>query len=216
MSVYSQRGKGWRYDFIQKGNRYTSTWFKTKMEAKRAEAKRPPVTVTIPNDTPNIDLTLKLAATIRGTVAECDTSPPLAVESVTVRATDWDTGDRMEGDSTDSEGNYILDALPTGKYQICVDTDRTKYLEMCRDASFEVTGGKEYDLDLCLYAGGSISGKVTLETSGEGIEMMMVILYDSDGSRVDHHFTDSNGNYAFWGLESGNYYLNFARKDKKE
>ncbi len=37
MSVYFIKGKGWRYDFILKGTRHTSTWFKTKTEAKQAE-----------------------------------------------------------------------------------------------------------------------------------------------------------------------------------
>ena len=40
MSVYSVKGKGWRYDFTLKGIRHTESWFKTKTEAKRAEAKR--------------------------------------------------------------------------------------------------------------------------------------------------------------------------------
>ena len=40
MSVYSVKGKGWRYDFTFKGNRHTEAWFKTKTEAKQAEAKR--------------------------------------------------------------------------------------------------------------------------------------------------------------------------------
>ena len=34
------KGKGWRYDFTMNGKRYTKTWFKTKREAKQAEAKR--------------------------------------------------------------------------------------------------------------------------------------------------------------------------------
>jgi integrase len=40
MSVYSVKGKGYRYDFTLKGKRYTAAWFKTKSEAKRAEAKK--------------------------------------------------------------------------------------------------------------------------------------------------------------------------------
>ena len=39
MSVYSVKGKGWRYDFTRKGIRHTEAWFKTKKEAVRAEAK---------------------------------------------------------------------------------------------------------------------------------------------------------------------------------
>lgn len=40
MSVYSVKGKGWRYDFTHRGIRYTETWFKTKRAAKQAEARK--------------------------------------------------------------------------------------------------------------------------------------------------------------------------------
>ena len=40
MSVYSVKGKGWRYDFTHQGTRYTEAWFKTKKDAMAAEAKR--------------------------------------------------------------------------------------------------------------------------------------------------------------------------------
>jgi integrase len=40
MSVYFVEKKGWRYDFMLKGERYTKTWFKTKREAKEAEQKK--------------------------------------------------------------------------------------------------------------------------------------------------------------------------------
>ena len=72
MSVYSVKGKGWRYDFTQKGTRHTEAWFKTKKEAKEAEARKrqelknpPPVeteaekTETIPTDMAFLDLVNK-------------------------------------------------------------------------------------------------------------------------------------------------------------
>jgi integrase len=40
MSVYFIKGKGWRYDFTLNKRRYTEAWFKTRKEAKRAEARR--------------------------------------------------------------------------------------------------------------------------------------------------------------------------------
>ena len=40
MSVYFVKGKGWRYDFTLNGTRHTEAWFKTKKEARKAEAKR--------------------------------------------------------------------------------------------------------------------------------------------------------------------------------
>jgi integrase len=40
MSLYSVKGKGWRYDFTQKGDRHTEAWFKTKAAARKAEAEK--------------------------------------------------------------------------------------------------------------------------------------------------------------------------------
>jgi integrase len=40
MSVYLVKGKGWRYDFTQEGERCTGAWYTTKKEARQAEAKR--------------------------------------------------------------------------------------------------------------------------------------------------------------------------------
>jgi integrase len=40
MSVYSKKGKGWRYDFTIRGQRYTEAWFKTKREAIKAENEK--------------------------------------------------------------------------------------------------------------------------------------------------------------------------------
>jgi len=40
MSSYFKKGKGWRYDFIHKGIRYTEAWFKTKKEALRAKSQK--------------------------------------------------------------------------------------------------------------------------------------------------------------------------------
>ena len=40
MSVYLRKGRGWIYDFVLNSNRYTSNYYKTKTEAKMAEAQR--------------------------------------------------------------------------------------------------------------------------------------------------------------------------------
>ncbi|MBF0439939.1 MAG: tyrosine-type recombinase/integrase [Magnetococcales bacterium] len=40
MSIYFVAKKGWRYDFTLQGRRQTEAWFKTKAEAKKAEAQK--------------------------------------------------------------------------------------------------------------------------------------------------------------------------------
>jgi len=62
MSVYSKKGKGWRYDFTLNGQRHTQAWFKTKTEAKQAEADKrketlePKAEIQIPTDTGFLEL----------------------------------------------------------------------------------------------------------------------------------------------------------------
>ena len=48
MSLYSVKGKGWRYDFTLRGQRYTAAWFKTKAEARQAEARRREEVLALP------------------------------------------------------------------------------------------------------------------------------------------------------------------------
>ena len=40
MSVYSDRGKSWRYELSLNGTRYTKSGFKTKKAAQEAKAKK--------------------------------------------------------------------------------------------------------------------------------------------------------------------------------
>ena len=62
MSVYFNKGKGWRYDFTLRGTRYTEAWFKTKRKAldaeaeKRKEVKNPLPDPEIPTDTAFLEL----------------------------------------------------------------------------------------------------------------------------------------------------------------
>ena len=40
MGCYFKKGKGWRYDFVHRGNRFTGAWFRTKADAMRQMAQR--------------------------------------------------------------------------------------------------------------------------------------------------------------------------------
>ena len=62
MSLYSVKGKGWRYDFILRGERHTEAWFKTKKDAAKAEARKreelnkPKIAEESPTDMAFLDL----------------------------------------------------------------------------------------------------------------------------------------------------------------
>jgi integrase len=62
MSIYSVKGKGWRYDFTLERTRYTKGWFKRKRDAQKAatlkkeELKDPAPTIEVPIDMVFLDL----------------------------------------------------------------------------------------------------------------------------------------------------------------
>lgn len=65
MSVYSVKGKGWRYDFTLEGTRHTRGWFQRKRDAVKAEMERkeelknpapPPEEAETPTDMAFLDL----------------------------------------------------------------------------------------------------------------------------------------------------------------
>jgi hypothetical protein len=55
--------------------------------------------------------------------------------------------------------------------------------------------------------GGSISGRVTKDFDGTGIQNVWVYVYDNSWNYVNDGGTDSSGNYTVGGLPSGSYYL---------
>ena len=60
MSVYFVEKKGWRYDFMLKGQRYTKAWYQTKREAKTAEEEqRKYLMMPTPTDMPFLVLVNK-------------------------------------------------------------------------------------------------------------------------------------------------------------
>jgi len=66
MSVYSIKSKGWRYDFVLAGQRYTEAWFTTKRKAQAAEADKrkeinepPPGEIKPPTDMGFLELVNK-------------------------------------------------------------------------------------------------------------------------------------------------------------
>jgi integrase len=62
MGAYFKKGKGWRINFILNGQRHTKGWFKTKAEARQAEAnnrealENPPPVVETPTDMAFLEL----------------------------------------------------------------------------------------------------------------------------------------------------------------
>jgi integrase len=61
MSSYFVKSKGWRYNFILNGQRYSKCWFKTKAEARQAEAQK---REELKNPTPEVETPTDMAFSV--------------------------------------------------------------------------------------------------------------------------------------------------------
>ncbi|MEK6300878.1 MAG: carboxypeptidase regulatory-like domain-containing protein [Acidobacteriota bacterium] len=114
--------------------------------------------------------------------------------------------------STDSEGRYRLEGVPTGKYSVAPfasdvvasDDDTAKEATVAEGATAE-------PVDFSLFRGGVITGKVT---DSEGRPVLAAhIRLEVSGKLVDSasdmrmFFTDDRGIYRIFGLRPGQYFV---------
>ena len=174
-----------------------------------------PVSVTSGSETQNIDAALTALGSISGTVTDETSGDPLADICVSAQTPDFGF---YGSDRTDSDGNYKITGLRSGDYRVqfydC-DGPRTYVTEYYDDKeSFDaadevaVTEGSEtQNIDAALTKGGSISGTVTDEASGDPIAGICVSA--QGGSYGGSDTTDSDGNYKITGLRPGDHTVYF-------
>jgi len=117
---------------------------------------------------------------------------------------------------SDSEGNYSLSGLPTGKYRVYLLTDSTgmNYLpqyypgvgSMDEAAVLEVNSAQTIEnIDFNLSAGITLKGTVKDAVTGKPIPGIgcTVELLNEQGQGVKKAYTGATGDYQFTGLRSG-------------
>ncbi len=129
---------------------------------------------------------------------------------------------------TDVRGNYMLSGpylnLATGNYKVKFYKISLNYLsEWYNDKSdistadpISVTsGGVTQNINAQLTSGKEMSGRVT-NSSGVGIEGIMVMVFKADNSDQTCSFTetDAAGNYLVWGLPAGDLKVFFYNNGK--
>ncbi|GAG54475.1 unnamed protein product, partial [marine sediment metagenome] len=123
----------------------------------------------------------------------------------------------MGYDWTDPEGNYTANGLPTGDYFV-----RTYDYYCNRSVWYQGAVPWEGDLppvhveapddtpdiNFVLREGGSISGLITVDSTGEPLGNVEVDVYDSDGNWFSRYgWSDSIGHYTVGCLPTGDYYV---------
>jgi lysozyme family protein len=168
-----------------------------------------PVSITAPNNTPNINFTLDLGATISGRVYLSDDTTPIAGAYVSAGliGSGYSYG---ESTFSDANGNYTIVGLPTGNYRVSASATGyfTEYYNNVDESSkatpVSVTApNNTSNINFTLDLGATISGRVYLSDGTTPIAGAWVI--GSGYSYGGSAYSDASGNYSFVGLQTGNY-----------
>ena len=176
-----------------------------------------PVSVTAGSDTSGINAALAFGGSISGTVTDETSGDPLSDISVTVYDTSGYWG---RSGHTDFSGAYSVGELPPGDYKVRFrdyDVPTTHMSEWYDDKAdrdsadpVSVTAGFDTSgINAALALGGSISGMVTDEATGDLLSDICVAVDDISGHWVGLGRTDFSGAYSVGGLPSGDYKVEF-------
>lgn len=175
------------------------------------------VSVTSGANTPNINATLVLGATITGTVTDT-TGTPLV--SLCVTAFDARSGAAVDTGSTSSTGTYTLDGLPGGKYVVefrdCSGGNHVPqwYNGKASSATADVitltNGVTTTGINAAVAAGGTITGAIT-DSSGAPLAggCATAVPVSSGQSGGVSAATGSTGRYSITALPTGSYAVEF-------
>jgi len=173
-----------------------------------------PVGVSLGAVTEDIDFSLT-GGFISGHVTDASTGTPLYANVDVYN----DTGAFICDSNMAAEGSFRSCALQDGTYFISAgrsDYVRELYDDIpCDDGCDPATGSPvgvtvgatTENIDFALTPHGSISGKVTDDSTGMGVPDLRVEIYDSIGDYVDFPYTDNGGFYSTDSLEAGTYFV---------
>jgi 5-hydroxyisourate hydrolase-like protein (transthyretin family) len=170
------------------------------------------VSVILGSSTPNIDFGLTPGGSISGRVTKDTDGTGIQGVWIWIYDTTWQW---VNPSQTDSSGSYTVSKLPAGSYYVGTSNDLGYINEYYNNVTTSsaatqvsvVLGSSTPNIDFGLTLGGSISGRVTKDTDGTGIQGVWITIYDTTGQWVQQSQTDSSGNYTVTKLPAGSYYV---------
>ena len=197
---------------------YVRQYYSGRESFSRAEA----VTVTAGETTGEVNAELQLQASqapgqITGTVTSVVTKAP--VEDAEVDVDEVATERLVARVLTNEHGQYTAPGLAPGEYKVRF-ADEPNYVAQYYNgkASFAAAEAVEVSAGATtagingeLEASGEITGEVTSETPGQGIEIIEVVVYEAgaEGKKVAEAQTHGGGDYTVAGLPPGEYVVEF-------
>jgi len=190
---------------------YLAEWYDDKSVFDSAT----PVSVTAGTTTSNINAILSPGGIITGNVVD---TAGLPVKSATVYAYDATVQTSVASTSTDTQGSYSIQGLPTGAYKVYFKPSTNHLPEWYSDKnSYQdaspisvIAGATTPNINAILSPGGIISGHV-VDASGAGLKSISVLAYPTSTQvSTRSTSTDASGNYAVEGLATGSYKVFFS------
>lgn len=189
-----------------------------------SEAAWAEVVVVKSSDAPRKNASLAPAGRIAGRVTSASTGAGIGGIHVRAAALDWRTWTDEYYGTTDSQGYYVIPAVPAGNAKVIaenvVETDN--YLNQwydhrpdyaTADGIIVSAGVTTANVDFSLSPGGIISGRVTDGLLGTGIENVSIGIPGLDisdrGATHAWTHTDGNGDYSVRSLPTGSYEVDF-------
>ncbi len=175
------------------------------------------VTVTIGNDTPNINFSLAKGGAISGKVTDVDGNPIIAAF---VDAKDAAGNFLVNYARTDFFGNYTITGLPAGDYHVSTDAEDNDYIDEYFDnaassgtASTVTVAGLDNtpNINFQLDAFGAVSGKVFL---ADGTDLKVELWRGdpcTDPMLIKDTLIDADGTFELNKIVVGTYYLRVNR-----
>lgn len=167
-----------------------------------------------------VDFVLQQWGVVAGQVSESGGGEPTS--SVTVRAYTVPGDILVASASTNSsDWRYRIEGLPTGEYVIHALSygyvDETYNDIPCEDLGCDLSSGERVAAAINIETNGidfvlaplegSVSGTVVDESTGSPLYQVSVEIYDSNGTRRDIDYSNSNGSYYLTRLAPGEYYV---------
>ena len=177
------------------------------------------VSVTDGVNTPNINFVLDLGGSIAGQVTRNRFGTGIQGVNIYVYSTSWAV---IKSSGTDINGNYTVGGLPTGNYYL--KTLNNTYVDeyygnipvIGNPLTFPPVGATSVsvteglgtpNINFVLDLGGSISGRVTRDPEGTGIQNVTIYVYDTSWNYLKGRATNTTGTYTVGGLPTGNYHV---------
>lgn len=171
-----------------------------------------------------VDAQLAIGGTITGTITAEDTG--FGLEGINISVYQWGDGEwnRLLNyyANTNPDGSYEINGLVTGTYGVRFRDYNDIYAPEYYDDALDLTSATDIavttgqitaHIDAQLAIGGTISGHITDEDSGDDLEGISASAYrwaDREWSLISESISNPDGTFAITGLNSGNYRVHFS------